>query len=122
MGATWRFAWPENRDAFAADPESYAPQYGGWCAWAVAHGYTAKIDPEAWSIVDGRLYLNYSKAVQLQWARAFPATSPRATPTGRSAAPTSPADPSVALRRKGRISLDIQPLEDRRPFFFVAAA
>ena len=72
MGAVWRFASPENRDAFAADPEKYAPQYGGWCAWAVAHGYTAKIDPEAWRIVDGKLYLNYSKDVQTQWSADIP--------------------------------------------------
>jgi hypothetical protein len=72
MDATWRFASSENRDAFAAEPERYAPQYGGWCAWAVAHGYTAKIDPEAWSIIDGRLFLNYSKDVQSQWAEDIP--------------------------------------------------
>ena len=61
-----------NRDRFAADPEKYAPQYGGYCAWAVAQGYTAKIDPEAWRIVDGKLYLNYSKDVQTQWSEDIP--------------------------------------------------
>jgi YHS domain-containing protein len=71
-GATWYFASAENRDRFAADPERYAPQYGGYCAWAVAHGYTAKIDPEAWKIVDGRLYLNYSKDVQADWVEDIP--------------------------------------------------
>jgi hypothetical protein len=72
MGATWRFVSAENRDRFAADPEQYAPQYGGYCAWAVSQGYTAKIDPEAWRIVDGRLYLNYSPAVQSQWQSDVP--------------------------------------------------
>ena len=72
MGATWYFTSAENRDLFAADPEKYAPQYGGYCAWAVANGYTAKIDPEAWRIVGDRLYLNYSKDVQAQWARDIP--------------------------------------------------
>ncbi|MCE3248337.1 MAG: hypothetical protein K0R41_2162 [Geminicoccaceae bacterium] len=72
MGATWRFASAENRDRFAADPETYAPQYGGYCAWAVSQGYTAKIDPAAWRIVDGKLYLNYSKDVQTQWAGDIP--------------------------------------------------
>jgi YHS domain-containing protein len=67
-GATWRFASAANRDLFRADPERYAPQYGGYCAWAVGHGYTASSDPEAWSIVDGKLYLNYSRDVQAQWA------------------------------------------------------
>ena len=72
MGATWRFVSAENRDRFAADPEKYAPQYGGYCAWAVSQGYTAKIDPEAWSIVDDKLYLNYSKDVQKQWSADVP--------------------------------------------------
>ena len=71
-GATWRFASAANRDAFKGDPERYAPQYGGYCAWAVSQGYTASIDPEAWKIVDGKLYLNYSKSVQSQWAADVP--------------------------------------------------
>jgi YHS domain-containing protein len=72
MSATWYFASAENRDRFVAEPERYAPQYGGYCAWAVAHGYTAKIDPAAWKIVDGKLYLNYSKDVQADWAEDIP--------------------------------------------------
>jgi YHS domain-containing protein len=72
MGATWYFASAENRDRFAAEPEKYAPQYGGYCAWAVAHGYTATIDPEAWKIIEGKLYLNYSKDVQADWAEDIP--------------------------------------------------
>src|SRR5262245_28023930 len=63
MGAKWYFASAANRDEFAKDPEKYAPQFGGYCAWAVGHGYTANIDPEAWKIMDGKLYLNYSKDV-----------------------------------------------------------
>jgi hypothetical protein len=66
-GATWRFVSAENRDAFAADPERYAPQFGGYCAWAVGHGYTAKSDPEAWHVADGRLYLNFDAAVRDDW-------------------------------------------------------
>jgi len=66
-GATWRFASAEHRDLFAADPGKYAPQYGGYCAWAVSQGYTAGIDPEAWKIHDGKLYLNYDKSVQEKW-------------------------------------------------------
>ena len=66
-GAKWRFSSAENRDVFAANPEKYAPQYGGYCAWAVSQGYTASTDPEAWKIVDGKLYLNYSKSVQSTW-------------------------------------------------------
>ncbi|MBI4185064.1 MAG: YHS domain-containing protein [Proteobacteria bacterium] len=72
MGATWRFASAANRDAFAAAPDRYAPQYGGYCAWAIANGYTASIDPEAWTVHDGKLYLNYSKSVRAQWAEDIP--------------------------------------------------
>ena len=72
QGATWRFASAQNRDSFAADPERYAPQYGGYCAWAVSQGYTASTDPEAWRIVDGKLYLNYSKSVQRRWEKDIP--------------------------------------------------
>jgi len=71
-GATWRFASAGNLAAFKADPEAYAPQYGGYCAWAVSRGYTAKSDPEAWRIVDGKLYLNYSKDIQERWAQDIP--------------------------------------------------
>lgn len=70
--AVWQFASAENRDLFAANPEQYAPQYGGFCAWAVSQGYTASIDPEAWRIVEGRLYLNYDSRVQRQWERDIP--------------------------------------------------
>ncbi len=66
-GATWRFSSAENRDLFAANPEQYAPQYGGYCAYAASQGYTASTDPEAWHITGGKLYLNYSKAVQRRW-------------------------------------------------------
>ena len=72
QGATWRFVNAENRDLFAANPERYAPQYGGYCAWAVSQGYTAPIDPHAWKIVDGKLYLNYDKKVQAQWEQDIP--------------------------------------------------
>ncbi|MFP6699344.1 MAG: YHS domain-containing (seleno)protein [Alphaproteobacteria bacterium] len=67
MGAKWYFASARNRDKFAAMPEQYAPKYGGYCAYAVAQNSTAKIDPEAWKIVDGKLYLNYSKGIQKTW-------------------------------------------------------
>ncbi|MGB7413736.1 MAG: YHS domain-containing (seleno)protein, partial [Thermosynechococcaceae cyanobacterium] len=56
-GATWHFASAEHRDLFSGEPAKYAPQYGGYCAWAVKEGTTAPIDPQAWKIVDGKLYL-----------------------------------------------------------------
>jgi YHS domain-containing protein len=71
-GATWRFATAANRDAFAAEPERYTPQYGGYCAWAVSLGYTASTVREAWHIEDGKLYLNYSKGVQSRWQEDIP--------------------------------------------------
>jgi len=72
QGATWRFASAEHRDLFAASPEKYAPQYGGYCAWAVAHGYTASIDPEAWKIYEGKLYLNFDLDIQKKWQADIP--------------------------------------------------
>ena len=70
--ATWLFATREHRDRFAAMPERYLPAYGGYCAWAVSRGDTAPIDPEAWRIVDERLYLNYSASIQKKWERDVP--------------------------------------------------
>jgi YHS domain-containing protein len=72
QGATWLFASAENRDHFQAHPERYAPQYGGYCAYAVSKGRTASIDPDAWKIVEGKLYLNYSKGVQKKWEQDVP--------------------------------------------------
>ncbi|MCY3879921.1 MAG: YHS domain protein [Rhodobacteraceae bacterium] len=71
-GSTWRFASAANRDLFLTAPEAYAPQYGGYCAWAVANGYTASTAPEAWSIYDGKLYLNFSLGVRDQWSQDIP--------------------------------------------------
>ena len=71
-GATWSFASAGNKALFEGDPEKYAPRYGGYCAWAVSQGYTASIDPDAWSIVDGKLYLNYSLGVRDQWSQDIP--------------------------------------------------
>ncbi|TDB05045.1 YHS domain-containing (seleno)protein [Halomonas marinisediminis] len=70
--ATWQFASAEHRDRFQADPEAYAPQYGGWCAWAAARGEAASTVPEAWKIVDDKLYLNYSRFIQWRWERDIP--------------------------------------------------
>lgn len=71
--ARWRFASAENRDLFAADPNRYAPRYGGYCAWAVSEGYTASVDPKnAWSIVDGSLYLNYNAEIKQRWEKDIP--------------------------------------------------
>ncbi|MCG8333321.1 MAG: YHS domain-containing protein [Proteobacteria bacterium] len=67
MGADWLFNSQENLNAFKSNPEKYAPQYGGYCAWAVSQGYTAKGDPKHWSIVNDKLYLNYNAEIQNKW-------------------------------------------------------
>lgn len=72
QGAAYRFASAANRDAFKANPSRYAPQYGGYCAWAVSQGYTASADPKVWKIVDGRLYLNYNAEVGRTWEKDIP--------------------------------------------------
>ena len=71
-GTNWRFFSAANRDRFAADPARYAPAYGGFCAFAVSEGYTAPIDPNAWRIVDGRLFLNYDRTIQRRWEQDIP--------------------------------------------------
>lgn len=67
QGAKWHFSSAENRDKFAAAPQNFAPQYGGYCAWAVSQGYTASGDPMFWKIVQGKLYVNFDAAVQKKW-------------------------------------------------------
>ena len=71
-GVEYRFSSPANLARFRANPNAYLPQYGGYCAWAVAGGYTAKGDPLAWKIVGGKLYLNYDQSVQKRWAKDIP--------------------------------------------------
>ncbi|ESA36463.1 yhs domain-containing protein [Leptolyngbya sp. Heron Island J] len=71
-GATWRFSSAAHKDMFASNPEAYAPQYGGYCAKALSEGNLASTVPEAWEVVDGKLYLNYSLDVQKQWQEDVP--------------------------------------------------
>ena len=66
-GAVLQFASAENKAMFDADPDAYAPAYGGYCAYAVSRGYTASTDPDAWSIYEDRLFLNYSRSVRALW-------------------------------------------------------
>lgn len=66
-GSIFYFASEENRDKFNAAPESFVPQFGGYCAYGASRGYKAKIDPTAFSIVNGKLYLNYDAKVQSVW-------------------------------------------------------
>ncbi|MBH0203664.1 MAG: tat pathway signal sequence domain protein [Nitrospira sp.] len=72
QGSTFQFASADHRDRFVADPEQFIPQYGGYCAYGTAKGYKAKTDPEAFTVVHGKLYLNYSDAVQTRWLSDIP--------------------------------------------------
>ena len=66
-GATWHFSSKEHRNSFVADPEKYAPQYGGFCALGMAHGGDVPTNPEAWTIYDDKLYLNMITEVSVTW-------------------------------------------------------
>jgi YHS domain-containing protein len=72
QGARFLFASAANQERFAADPERYAPVYGGYCAYGVSRGYLVKIEPEAWTIHEGRLFLNYDLAVRDTWLEDVP--------------------------------------------------
>jgi hypothetical protein len=69
---TWHFLTKENRDLFATKPEQYAPQYDGYCAWAMTQARKARTDPEVWEIVDGKLYLNCSRSAYEKWRKDIP--------------------------------------------------
>jgi YHS domain-containing protein len=71
-GSTFQFASAAHRETFAADQAKYAPQYGGYCAYGMAKGYKAKIDPAAFTVVGDKLYLNYSETVRSQWLTDVP--------------------------------------------------
>ena len=66
-GATWRFASAEHMALFQANPQAYAPQFGGYCAWATSQGYIAPGNPEHWRIVEGQLFLNFNGRAQMLW-------------------------------------------------------
>lgn len=72
MGAKWHFSSAEHKDLFIKNPDKYAPKYGGYCAYAISRGTVADIDPEAWDIVGGRLYLNLSKKIRDRWSKDIP--------------------------------------------------
>src|SRR6267154_702154 len=68
-GAQWSFSSKQNLETFKSDPEKYAPQYGGYCAYGTSEGHKAPTQPDAWSIVNDKLYLNYNKDVQRDWKK-----------------------------------------------------
>lgn len=67
--ATWKFSSQEHLDLFLANPEKYAPQYGGYCAYGIAQKSLVKIEPEQWTIIDGKLYLNYNAKLNKEWKK-----------------------------------------------------
>ncbi|MCP5161710.1 MAG: YHS domain-containing protein [Hahellaceae bacterium] len=69
QGAKWLFSSQAHLDKFKAEPQKYAPQYGGYCAWAVANNDTAKGDPLQWYLQDGKLYLNYDAEIRAKWLK-----------------------------------------------------
>ena len=71
-GVTYLFSSASNKKAFDANPEKYLPAYGGWCAFGVSVGKKFVSDPEAWKIVDGKLYLNLDKNIQKDWLKDVP--------------------------------------------------
>lgn len=71
-GSVFHFKSAANRDTFTADPEKFAPQYGGYCAFGVSRGYKAVTSPEAFTVAGGKLYLNYNAEVKTMWARDMP--------------------------------------------------
>lgn len=71
-GADWYFSNQSNKDLFLTNPEQFAPQYGGYCAWAIASGKFAKGNPKYWHVEDGRLYFNYNKRIQSRWEKDIP--------------------------------------------------
>ncbi len=78
QGASWHFVSEANRAAFAADPEKYAPQFGGYCAYAASEGYLYDASPNYWRIVDGKLYLNYNGSAQKRWEKDIPGNNEKA--------------------------------------------
>lgn len=75
---TWYFLTKDNRDLFMASPERYAPQYDGYCAWAMTEARKAATDPEVWKIFNGKLYLNCSMEAYEKWSKDIPANIKKA--------------------------------------------
>ena len=69
MGAKWKFSSQANLDLFKANPEKYAPQYGGYCAYGVVQDALVKVEPEQFTVREGKLYLNYNAEIQAKWLK-----------------------------------------------------
>lgn len=71
-GATWHFSSKTNKELFEGNPGKYSPEYGGYCAYGMANGFVVSSDPEAFTLVDGKLYMNYSLGVRDTWQKDIP--------------------------------------------------
>ncbi len=71
-GVKWLFYSDENKEEFKANPEKFAPQFGGYCAYGLSENHKSPTDPDAFTIVDGKLYLNYSLKVKELWNKDIP--------------------------------------------------
>ena len=71
-GAEWRFSTRGNLDLFKTNPSAFMPQYGGYCAWAIAHNKLAKGSPKYWYVEDGKLYLNFNNRIKRRWEKDVP--------------------------------------------------
>ena len=76
--ATWLFSSAENLDRFRDNPEQYQPEYGGYCAYGMSKGFVVSTDPNAWTIENGKLYLNHSLGVRRTWLKDVPGNINRA--------------------------------------------
>lgn len=93
QGSTFRFASAENRQLFVDNPEKYAPQFGGYCAFGVSNGgYKVSTQPDAFAVVDGKLYLNYNAEVQKLWQKDIPGHIATAEKKWPATAKTTPKD------------------------------
>jgi enamine deaminase RidA (YjgF/YER057c/UK114 family)/YHS domain-containing protein len=112
----WRFASDDHRQSFAKDPDRYLPQYDGYCAMGVSNDDAAHkdtVDPEAWAIVDGKLYLVHNQYWLGVWREHSEEYIKRANASWQALAdraepaivgppcPASPPTTKVALRDGG---------------------
>ncbi len=67
LDQSWHFVSKEHLELFKSNPEKYVPQFGGYCAYGMSRGYKAQTDPDAWTIAEGKLYLNYNLEVRATW-------------------------------------------------------
>jgi len=91
-GSTFYFSSEENRRAFRQDPEKYAPQFGGYCAYGTAQGYKVSTQPDAFSIVDNKLYLNHNLDVRTIWQKDVPGNIERAEKNWPEVSKAAPKD------------------------------